>query len=53
MEEVTEVLDDCYSLQYEIKNCQKGCYTGCVTRDELADYIRELAGRLADAADTL
>ena len=52
-DELMGVLSDIYSLEYEIKNCVRGCYTGAHTYEELADKIRELGEALADAADSV
>lgn len=38
-------------LEYEVRNCVRGCNTGCHSYQELADYIQGLADRLSECAD--
>ena len=49
--DLIEVLGDIYNLQYEIKNCVRGAYTGAETWSELADYIEDLAEKLNEQAE--
>ena len=44
---------DIYDARYEIENCVRGCYTGCNTYSELADFIKNLGERLSRYADYL
>ena len=39
---------------YELKNCTRGAYTNCKTKEELKDYMTgELAEMLQEAAENL
>ena len=49
--DLLEVLGDIYNLEYEIKNCIRGSYTGCHTYEELSKHIERLAHRLEDEAE--
>lgn len=51
LEGVLRVLDDIYALQYELKNCVRGCYTGADTYKELQEYINNLADSLHNEAE--
>lgn len=51
LEGVIGVLDDIYTLSYELKYCIRGCYTGAHTYTELQDYINSLADRLHNEAE--
>lgn len=51
MSELNCTLEDIESLIYELKNCVRGCYTGCTTYKELGEYIQELGQKLADEGD--
>lgn len=53
VEGILGVLDDIYSLQYELKNCIRGCYTGAHTYEELQSYISRLADRLHNEAECM
>lgn len=50
---VLEVLSDIYNLEYELKNCVRGCYTGAYTYEELQSYINQLADRLHNEAECM
>lgn len=39
-----------HDYRYEIENSVRGCYTGCKTYEELADYTEELANELSSIA---
>ena len=56
-EEVRDCLEDVFSdlekLMYEVRNCVRGCYTNANTNGELADYVVDLADKLASVADDL
>lgn len=47
------VLDEISSLDYELRSCRRGAYTGCKTYDELAYWIEEKARDLQAAASAL
>ena len=51
--EVLDVLDECYNLAYEIRNCRRGSYSNVKLYDDLGRYISELADRLNMAAEPL
>lgn len=51
LEGVLRVLDDIYDLQYELKNCVRGCYTRAHTYKELQEYINNLADSLHNEAE--
>lgn len=53
VEGIIGVLDDLYNLNYEIKNCVRGCYTGADTYEELQEYISHLADRLKLEAESM
>lgn len=48
LENLTSVLNDIYSLQYEIESCVRGAYTGAHTYEELGQYIQELGNQLIE-----
>ena len=50
---VLDVLDDINNLEYELKNCVRGCQTGAHTYKELQDFINQLADRLHNEAEWL
>lgn len=51
LEGVIRVLDDIYNLDYELRNCIRGCNSGAHTYKELQDYINSLADRLHNEAE--
>lgn len=53
MEDVISITDEIYDAVYEIKNCTRGCYTGCKTYSDLGDYLANLADRLNGASQGL
>lgn len=50
-ESLTDFFDKFDELEYEVKNCVKGCNTGCESYGALAEYIRNLAEELSSIAD--
>lgn len=57
-DEVREIMDELLSLTdslaYEIRNCVRGAYTGCKTREDLIDYLRnKLSVVIDETADEL
>lgn len=54
VENLSELLDDLESFIYELKNCVRGSFTGCKTREELRNYMVEnLAARLTEEAENI
>ena len=54
VEKLTYLLEDLDNFTYEIRNCVKGAYTGCKTKEQLADYmINTLAENLKIEAEDL
>lgn len=53
LDEVEGVLSDIEQLAYELRSCVRGAYTRCETREELSDYITNLANDLLDAAERI
>lgn len=52
-EKLSSVMEEGESLFYEIKNCTRGSFTDCKTKEELANYLREFAEQIIMAADEL
>lgn len=53
-EKLTYLLEDLDNFTYEIRNCVRGAYTGCKTKEQLADYmINTLAENLKIEAEDL
>lgn len=50
-ESLTDFFDKFDELEYEVKNCVKGCNTGCKSYGALAEYISDLAEELSSIAD--
>lgn len=53
LDEVEGVISDIEQLAYELRSCVRGAYTRCETREELSDYITNLANDLMDAAERI
>lgn len=51
VETFKDVLSDAANLSYELKNCVRGAYTGCDTKEELAAYIQDLINNFQEALD--
>ena len=51
--EVLQVCDKIYNLDYELRNCVKGAYTGAKTYPELAEYIVSLGEELIEAGENM
>lgn len=47
------VMDNIYSLSYEVKNCIRGCYTSCHTYKELGEYVKRLGEELVREGEEL
>lgn len=56
-EDVESILSPVFAraedLMYEVRNTIRGANTDCETVEDLADYIRQLASELEDAADEI
>lgn len=50
MSELSNLLNDCYDLQYELQSCVRGAYTKCETYKQLSDYLRDLGERFEEQA---
>lgn len=50
---LTSALDEAQSINYEINNCIRGCYSGADTYAELKERIKRLASKLEQAADDI
>lgn len=54
VENLSPLLDDIEGFIYELKNCVRGSFTGCKTKEELRNYIiKNLSARLTEAAENL
>ena len=54
VENLSPLLDDIESFIYELKNCVRGSFTGCKTKEELRNYMVEnLAARLTEEAENI
>lgn len=47
--DILQVCEKLNELEYELKNCIRGCYTNCNTYEELGQYVRQLAEELESA----
>lgn len=53
-EKISYLLEDLENFVYEIRNCQRGVYTGCKTKDQLSDYmINTLAANITTEAEEM
>lgn len=53
VESLSFIMEEGESLFYEIKNCKKGVYTNCTTKEELQQYLKDYASQIIEAADGL
>lgn len=53
LDELLEVLDEIYNLQYEVQNTVRGAYTNAHTYEELGYYVRNLGSNLMDIGDEI
>lgn len=47
------ILEDIERATYELRNCVRGCSTGCHTYAELGEYIQDLAERLKNEGEDI
>lgn len=52
-DELNDVFDEFDGLEYEVRNCIRGCNTGCKTYKELGNYISDIVEKLNDVAHQL
>lgn len=53
VESLSFIMEEGESLFYEIKNCKKGVYTNCTTKEELQQYLKDYASQIIEVADEL
>jgi hypothetical protein len=53
LDELSEILDEIYNLQYEVQNTVRGAYTNAHTYEELGYYVRNLGSNLMDIGDEI
>ena len=53
LDELLEILDEIYNLQYEVKNTVRGAYTNAHTYEELGYYVHNLGSNLMDIGDEI
>ena len=53
LDELSEILDEIYNLQYEVKNTVRGAYTNAHTYEELGYYVHNLGSNLMDVGDEI
>jgi len=51
LDELSEILDEIYNLQYEVQNTVRGAYTNAHTYEELGYYVHNLGSNLMDIGD--
>ena len=51
--DLSEILDEIYNLQYEVKNTIRGAYTNAHTYEELGYYVHNLGSNLMDIGDEI
>jgi hypothetical protein len=42
-----------FNFVYELKNCIKGSFTGCKTREELKTWLNDLAEEIIEVSNNL
>lgn len=53
LQPLIKAIDKFEVLNYELRYCVKGAYTGCKTKKELASYIKELVNDLSKVTEEL
>ena len=53
LDELSEILDEIYNLQYEVQNTVRGAYTNAHTYEELGYYVHNLGSNLMDVGDEI
>ena len=53
LDELSEILDEIYNLQYEVKNTVRGAYTNAHSYEELGYYVHNLGSNLMDIGDEI
>lgn len=53
LQPLIKVMDKFEVLDYELRHCVRGAYTGCKTNKELASYIKGLVNDLSKVAEEL
>ena len=51
--DLSEILDEIYNLQYEVKNTIRGAYTDAHTYEELGYYVHNLGSNLMNIGDEI
>ena len=51
--DLSEILDEIYNLQYEVKNTVRGAYTNAHTYEELGYYVHNLGSNLMAIGDEI